>query len=80
MLSSGCRSNVLAAASTVEKDVRAQVKSGGNTEAATLVGKLIAERAEAAGIEQVSFDRAGFLFHGRVKALAAASREGGLKF
>ncbi|HLW05848.1 MAG TPA: 50S ribosomal protein L18 [Azoarcus sp.] len=77
---SGCRSKVLAAASTVEKDVRAQVKSGGNKEAAALVGKLIAERAKAAGIEQISFDRAGFLFHGRVKALAEAAREGGLKF
>ncbi|MDX5364670.1 MAG: 50S ribosomal protein L18 [Pseudazoarcus pumilus] len=77
---SGCRSQVLASASTVEKDVRAQIKSGSNKEAATVVGKLIAERAKAAGIEQVAFDRSGFLYHGRVKALADAAREGGLKF
>jgi large subunit ribosomal protein L18 len=77
---SGCRSRVLAAASTVEESVRAQVKNGGNRQAAELVGKLIAERAKAAGIESVAFDRAGFLYHGRVKALAEAAREGGLKF
>ena len=77
---SGCSSRVLAAASTVEADVRAQVKSGSNTAAAELVGKLIAERAKAAGIETVSFDRSGFLYHGRVKALAEAARAGGLKF
>ncbi|AUN94014.1 50S ribosomal protein L18 [Pseudazoarcus pumilus] len=77
---SACRSKVLASASTVEKDVRAQLKSGANKEAAMAVGKLIAERAKAAGVEQVAFDRAGFLYHGRVKALADAAREGGLKF
>jgi len=77
---SGCGSQVLAAASTVEADVRAQVSNGGNKTAAELVGKLIAERAKAAGIEQVAFDRSGFLYHGRVKALAEAAREGGLKF
>lgn len=77
---SGCRTRVLAAASTVEADVRAQIKNGGNRQAAALVGKLIAERAKAAGIESVAFDRAGFLYHGRVKALAEAAREGGLKF
>ena len=77
---SGCGSRVLAAASTVEPDVRAQVANGGNKAAAEAVGKLIAERAKAAGVEQVSFDRAGFLYHGRVKALAEAAREGGLKF
>lgn len=77
---SGCRSRVLASASTVEQDVRTQVKNGGNRQAAELVGKLIAERAKAAGIETVAFDRAGFLYHGRVKALAEAAREGGLKF
>lgn len=77
---SGCRSKVLASASTVEKDVRAQLKTGANKEAASVVGKLIAERAKAAGIEQVAFDRSGFLYHGRVKALADAAREGGLKF
>ncbi|MFT3759517.1 50S ribosomal protein L18 [Thauera sp.] len=77
---SGCGSKVLAAASTVEADVRAQAPNGGNKAAAELVGKLIAERAKAAGIEQVAFDRSGFLYHGRVKALAEAAREGGLKF
>jgi len=77
---SGCGSKVLAAASTVEADVRAQVANGGNKAAAELVGKLIAERAKAAGIEAVAFDRSGFQYHGRVKALADAAREGGLKF
>ena len=77
---SGCGSRVIAAASTVEADVRSQVANGGNKAAAELVGKLIAERAKAAGIEQVAFDRSGFLYHGRVKALAEAAREGGLKF
>lgn len=77
---SGCGSKVIAAASTVETDVRAQAPNGGNKAAAELVGKLIAERAKAAGIEQVAFDRSGFLYHGRVKALAEAAREGGLKF
>ena len=71
---------VLASASTVEADVRKDVKSGGNKAAATVVGKRIAERAKALGIESVAFDRAGFRFHGRVKALADAAREGGLKF
>ena len=77
---SGCGSRVIAAASTVEADVRSQVANGGNKAAAEIVGKLIAERAKAAGIEQVAFDRSGFLYHGRVKALAEAAREGGLKF
>lgn len=77
---SGCGSRVLAAASTVEADVRCQVANGGNKAAAVLVGKLIAERAKAAGVEAVAFDRAGFLYHGRVKALAEAAREGGLQF
>ncbi len=77
---SGCGTKVLAAASTVEADVRKQVPNGGNVEAAKAVGKLIAERAKAAGVEQVAFDRSGFHFHGRVKALADAAREGGLKF
>jgi large subunit ribosomal protein L18 len=76
----GCGSKVLAAASTVEADVRAQVANGGNKAAAELVGKLIAERAKAAGVEAVAFDRSGFQYHGRVKALADAAREGGLKF
>lgn len=76
----GSGSKVLAAASTVEEDVRKQVPNGGNVKAATLVGKLIAERAKAAGVESVAFDRSGFMYHGRVKALAEAAREGGLKF
>ena len=71
---------VLASASTLEAEVRKDVKNGGNKAAATLVGKRIAERAKALGIEAVAFDRAGFRFHGRVKALADAAREGGLKF
>jgi large subunit ribosomal protein L18 len=77
---SGCGSKVLAAASTVDSAVRGQVANGGNKAAAEAVGKLIAERAKAAGIEQVAFDRSGFHYHGRVKALADAAREGGLKF
>lgn len=77
---SGCGSRVLASASTVETEVRTAVTNGGNKAAAQAVGKLIAERAKAAGIEQVAFDRSGFLYHGRVKALAEAAREGGLKF
>ena len=71
---------VLASASTLEADVRKDMKNGGNKAAATLVGKRIAERAKALGIEAVAFDRAGFRFHGRVKALADAAREGGLDF
>ena len=77
---SGCGSRVLASASTLEASVRSQVANGGNKAAAAVVGKLIAERARAAGIETVAFDRAGFLYHGRVQALAEAAREGGLKF
>ena len=71
---------VLASASTLEADVRKDMKNGGNKAAATFVGKRIAERAKALGIDSVAFDRAGFRFHGRVKALADAAREGGLKF
>ena len=68
----------VAAASTVEKEARA--KSGANLDAAALVGKAVAERAKKAGVTKVVFDRGGFLFHGRVKALADAAREGGLEF
>ena len=68
----------LAAASSKDKD--ANLKSGANVEAAAVVGKLIAERAKAAGVMDVVFDRGGYLFHGRVKALADAAREGGLNF
>ena len=80
---SGCGTKVLASASTVEKEVRTQLGAagkGGNTEAAALIGKRIAEKAKAAGVEQVAFDRAGFAYHGRVKALAEAAREAGLQF
>ncbi len=71
---------VLASASTLEADVRKETKNGGNKAAATVVGKRIAEKAKALGIDAVAFDRAGFRFHGRVKALADAAREGGLSF
>jgi large subunit ribosomal protein L18 len=71
---------VLVSASTLEADVRKDLKNGGNKAAASVIGKRIAERAKAAGIEAVAFDRAGFRFHGRVKALADAAREGGLTF
>jgi len=70
----------LAAASTLEKDLRGALKTGADKSAAAAVGKLIAERALKAGIDTVVFDRGGFLYHGRVKALADAAREGGLKF
>ncbi|BDX05085.1 50S ribosomal protein L18 [Planctobacterium marinum] len=73
-------SEVLAAASTVEADVRKDLKSTGNTDAATAVGKAIAERAIEKGIKEVAFDRSGFQYHGRVKALAEAAREAGLQF
>ena len=71
---------VVATASTVGKDLRATLKNGGNVDAATSVGKSIAEKATAAGISEVAFDRSGFKYHGRVKALAEAARENGLKF
>lgn len=77
---SGCGTQVLAAASTSEAELRKQLANGGNVDAAKVVGKLIAERAKAKGIEEVAFDRSGFRYHGRVKALAEAAREGGLKF
>ena len=71
---------MLAAASTTEKDLRTQLKHGGNRKAAEIVGQRIAEKARQAGIEKVAFDRAGYRYHGRVKALADAARAGGLKF
>ena len=71
---------VLASASTVEPEVRKGIKFGGNVEAAAIVGARIAEKAKAAGIDTVAFDRSGFRYHGRVKALADAAREAGLKF
>jgi large subunit ribosomal protein L18 len=73
-------SKVLVSASTLEAEVRAELKNGGNVAAATLVGKRIAEKAKAAGIQNVAFDRSGFKFHGRVKAVAEAAREAGLVF
>lgn len=72
--------DVLASASTLEKEVRAQLKNGGNVDAAKVVGQKIAERAKAAGLGAVAFDRSGFAFHGRVKALAESAREHGLQF
>lgn len=71
---------VLASASTLEKEIRAEIKNGGNIAAAVLIGKRIAEKAKAAGITKVAFDRSGFRYHGRVKALADAARESGLTF
>ena len=78
---------VLASASTAEADVRKELAGdgkaagkGGNVAAATIIGKRIAEKAKAAGIDKVAFDRAGFAYHGRVKALAEAAREAGLQF
>ena len=70
----------LAAASSLDKDLRAQLKTGADKDAATAVGKLLAERALAAGVSAVVFDRGAYLYHGRVKALADAAREGGLAF
>ena len=73
-------SKVLAAASTVQADVREGLKGNKNMEAAAKVGRTIAEKAKAAGIEKVAFDRSGYRYHGRIKALAEAAREGGLQF
>jgi large subunit ribosomal protein L18 len=74
------QSKVLASASTLQKDVRGDLKGTGNIAAAAAVGKAIAERAKAAGISEVAFDRSGFKYHGRIKALADAAREHGLQF
>ena len=73
-------SDVLASASTLQAEIKAGVKATGNSEAAAAVGKAIAEKAKAAGVSQVAFDRSGFKYHGRVKALADAAREAGLEF
>ncbi|MFN3701664.1 MAG: 50S ribosomal protein L18 [Alphaproteobacteria bacterium] len=70
----------LAAASTVEKDLREKIKSGSTVDAAQQVGKLVAQRAKKAGVEKIVFDRGRYLYHGRVKALAEGAREGGLVF
>lgn len=72
-------SQVVASASTLEADVKAALKHSGNIEAATKIGQLIAERAKASGISKVAFDRSGFKYHGRIKALADAARESGLQ-
>jgi large subunit ribosomal protein L18 len=72
--------NTLTAASTLDPELKGKITKGGNVEAAKLVGKLIAERALSKGIEKVVFDRGGYIYHGRVKALAEAAREAGLKF
>ncbi|MGY6569605.1 MAG: 50S ribosomal protein L18 [Salinarimonas sp.] len=72
--------HTLAAASSLEKDMREKLKTGADTSAASEVGKLLAERAKAAGVTKVVFDRSGYMYHGRVKALADAAREGGLDF
>jgi large subunit ribosomal protein L18 len=74
------RSQVVVSASTLQKDVASGLKGTGNVEAARAVGKAIAERAKAKGVTQVAFDRSGFKYHGRVKALAEAAREHGLEF
>lgn len=73
-------SKVVAQASTLEAEIKKGLKSSGNIDAATAIGKAIAERAKASGIERVAFDRSGFKYHGRIKALADAAREGGLQF
>ena len=70
----------LAAASSIEKDMRGSLKSGANVDAAKAVGKLVAQRAIEKGVKSVVFDRGGYLYHGRIKALADAAREGGLQF
>lgn len=79
-LTDAAGARVLAAASTVQKAVRADLKSTGNVAAAQAVGRAIAERAKAVGVTKVAFDRSGFQYHGRVKALADAAREAGLEF
>ena len=71
---------IMASASTLDKGLSAELKGTGNASAAAAVGKLIADKARAAGVTKVAFDRSGFKFHGRVKALADAAREGGLEF
>jgi large subunit ribosomal protein L18 len=72
--------HTIAAASTLEKDLKGSLKTGADTSAATAVGKLLAERAVKAGVKDVVFDRGAYIYHGRVKALAEAAREGGLSF
>ena len=71
---------VIASANTLQADVKDGLKNGKNSDAAARVGRVIAERAKAAGIEKIAFDRSGYRYHGRIKALADAAREGGLQF
>ena len=73
-------SEVIASASSVDKELKSKLKNGGNVEAAIEVGKAIAERAKKAGVQRVAFDRSGFKYHGRVKALADSARENGMEF
>jgi large subunit ribosomal protein L18 len=80
LITSPAGDKVLASASTAEKEVRAQLKHGANRKAAELIGQRIAAKAKEKGIEKVAFDRAGYRYHGRIKALADAARAGGLKF
>lgn len=77
---SACGGQILASASSAEAEVRKDLANGGNVAAASVIGKRIAEKAKAAGITQVAFDRSGNRYHGRVKALAEAAREHGLQF
>lgn len=70
---------VLTSASTLDKEIKQQIKYSGNVEAATVVGRILAERAKKAGITRVAFDRSGFKYHGRIKALADAARENGME-
>ncbi len=71
---------VVASASTLDRELRKDISGGGNSGAAAMIGKAVAERAKAAGVSQVAFDRSGFKYHGRIKALADAARESGLEF
>ena len=73
-------SQVLASASSLDKEIKGQIKYSGNVETATVVGKILAERAKKAGVSKVAFDRSGFKYHGRIKALADAAREQGMEF
>lgn len=75
-----CGSQVLASASSLDKEIKGQIKYSGNVEAAAIVGKALAERAKKAGVSNVAFDRSGFKYHGRIKALADAAREQGMEF
>jgi len=73
-------SDVITSASTLDKEIRGKIKNSGNTEAAVVVGKILAERAKKAGVKKLAFDRSGFKYHGRIKALADAVRENGMEF